>query len=50
MEEDDFIDDNALDHDDTMVDYIEDEEELGMDDNDETDQDEHEDYIDSDDN
>ncbi|PON76773.1 hypothetical protein TorRG33x02_242120 [Trema orientale] len=49
VEEDDFIDDNVLDHDNTMYDYIENEEELEMDDDDETDQDEHEDYIDSDD-
>ncbi|PON78332.1 hypothetical protein PanWU01x14_019700 [Parasponia andersonii] len=40
--------DNELDYDDTIDDYIEDEEELEVDDNDEADQDEHEDYIDSD--
>ncbi|PON31465.1 hypothetical protein PanWU01x14_365480, partial [Parasponia andersonii] len=43
VEEDDFIDDNKLDHDDIMDDYIEDEEELEVDDDDETDHDEHED-------
>ncbi|PON47739.1 hypothetical protein TorRG33x02_322380, partial [Trema orientale] len=49
VEKDDFIDDNKLDQDNTIDDYVEEKAELKVDDGDETDHDEHEDYIDSDD-
>ncbi|PON87254.1 hypothetical protein TorRG33x02_168900 [Trema orientale] len=49
VEEDNFIDDNDLDQNNTIHNYAQEEEELKVDDDDETDQNEHEDYIDSDD-